>query len=304
MPIAPSGEQYEIRSGEQRAVIVEVGGGIRLYEAAGRPVLEPYAVDRMRDAAHGAPLVPWPNRLADGRYAWDGEDLQLALTEPATRTAIHGLLLWRPWRASEHDGDRVVMAARLHPQQGYPFALDVEVAYRLTPEGLEVTTTATNIGDRACPYGDGQHPYLSPADARIDDCTLELPGATRILTDDERQLPTGREAVAGTPYDFRAGRRLGDLQIDHAFTDLERDAGGRAWTRLRGPDGATAELWVDAHHPFLEVFTGDKLPPGRARRGLGIEPMTCPPNAFATGDSVLRLEPGSSVATTWGARLT
>ena len=49
------------------------------------------------DGAHGAPLIPWPNRLADGRYSFDGADHQLALTEPERHNAIHGLMRWRPW---------------------------------------------------------------------------------------------------------------------------------------------------------------------------------------------------------------
>jgi aldose 1-epimerase len=74
-------------------------------------------------------------------------------------------------------------------------------------------------------------------------------------------------------------------------------------TRLTGPDGRSAELWVDEHHPIFEIFTGDTLRPDRRRQGLGVEPMTCPPNAFQTGEGVVRLEPGQTVTTRWGVRL-
>ncbi len=74
--------------------------------------------------------------------------------------------------------------------------------------------------------------------------------------------------------------------------------------RLTAPDGATAEVWVDEHYPIIECYTGDTLAPGRRRHGVGTEPMTCPPNPFQTGESVIRLEPGQTVTTTWGARLT
>lgn len=303
MAVRPSGEQYEIRNGSQRATVVEVGGGIREYVVGERPVLDPYPVDAMCDGAHGVPLIPWPNRLADGRYRFDGVDHQVAVTEPAKHNAIHGFMRWRPWRAVTRERRRVVMAARLHPVSGYPFDVALRIAYELGPGGLAVETTATNLGTSACPYGCGQHPYLSPGDGLIDECQLEVPAATRITTDDERQLPTGREAVAGTPFDFREARRLGDLRVDHAFTDLERDPDGRAVTRLTAPDGARAELWIDEHHPIFEIFTGDTLSPARRRRGLGVEPMTCPPNAFQTGEQLIRLEPGQSVSTRWGARL-
>jgi aldose 1-epimerase len=300
---APSGEQYAIAHGDQQATIVEVGGGVREYSQAGRPILDPYDLGSMCDGAHGTPLVPWPNRLADGRYRFDGRDYQVALTEPAKNNAIHGFLRWRPWRAVRHDPDRVVMATTLFPQTGYPFLLDVEVDYHLTGDGLAVTSRATNAGDRPCPYGCGQHPYLSPGSGLLDDCDLELGAQTRIATDEVRQLPVGTEDVAGTPFDFRTRRRIGSLKVDFAFTGLARDEEGRAWVRLWGADGRCAELWVDQGYPYVELYTGDTLAPERRRRGLGTEPMSCPPNAFRTGEGVVRLEPGASVTARWGARI-
>jgi aldose 1-epimerase len=300
MTVAPSGEQFEIASGEQRAVIVEVGGGVREYYAADRPVLQSYPLGEMCDGAHGAPLIPWPNRLGDGRYRFDGAEHRLALSEPEKGNAIHGLLRWRPWQASERESNRVVMSTRLHPQPGYPFALEVSIAYELGDEGLTVATTALNACELACPYGAGQHPYISPGEGLVDDCLLELPAQTRVVTDDERQLPTGLEPVDGSELDFRDPRRLGDIRIDSAFTDLTRDAGGRAVTRISRPDGSRVELWVDEHYPFIEVFTGDGLAPQRRRRGLAIEPMTCAPNAFQSGQGLVRLEPGQSLTAHWG----
>ncbi len=303
MATAPSGEQFEIAHGSQRATVVEVGGGVREYRVGDRPVLDPYPVEAMCDGAHGAPLIPWPNRLADGVYRFDGIDYGVALTEPDKHNAIHGFLRWRSWRPVEREPSRVVMGTRLHPLMGYPFTLDVQVAYQLGEEGLVVTTTAANLGDQTCPYGAGQHPYLSPGSGRLDDCTLQLGAATRILTDNDRQLPTGRATVEGTEFDYRTGRRLGDQKLDFPFTDLDRDANGRAWARLTAPDQSCAELWVDEHYPIIEIYTGDTLSADRRRRGLGCEPMTCPPNAFASGEGLIRLPPGESLTTTWGARL-
>ncbi len=299
---APSGRQYEIGHGVQRAAIVEVGGGVREYEVDGRAVLDPYPVDRMADGAHGAPLIPWPNRVRDGRYRFDGVDHQLAVTEPTRGNAIHGLLRWRSWRPLDIGPHHIRMGIRLHPEPGYPFALDVSVEYLLDEHGLTVTTTASNVGDTACPYGCGQHPYLSGGTGLIDTCTLQLEADTRVLTD-ARGLPTDREPVDGTPFDFRNPRPLGDLRVDSAFTDLARDDAGRARAQLAGPDGRVAGLWVDHHHTYIEIFTGDTLEPHRRRRGLACEPMTCPPDALSTGIDVIRLEPGGSITTSWGAVL-
>ena len=292
MAAPPSGEQFEIRHGDQRATIVEVGGGVREYTVGDRPVLDPYSLDAMCDGEHGAPLIPWPNRLADGTYRFDDTDYAVPLTEPEKHNAIHGFLSWRSWQAVEHEhkssghGYPTPPPGRLplHPgSSGWPTSS--------VTDGLVVSTTATNIGDQACPYGTGQHPYLSPGTGRIDDCILQLGASTRILTDNERQLPTGTATVEGTDFDFRAGKRLGDQKLDTPFTDLDRDQDGRAWARLTAPDGSCTELWVDEHYPIIEIYTGDTLSPPRRRMGLGTEPMTCPPNAFQTGNGLTRLEP-------------
>jgi aldose 1-epimerase len=301
---APSGAQHEIVHGDLRAVVVEVGGGLRGLWDGEREVLQPFPLTAMCDGAHGMPLVPWPNRLADGRYDFEGESYQCPLTEPEKHNAIHGFGLWRSWHALERQGSAITMGLRIRPMKGYPFDLDVRVAYRLDDAGLSVTTTAANLGARTCPVGIGQHPYLSPgAGVRLDGCELQVDGTTRVLTDDDRQLPTGNAPVAGTDFDFRTPRRLGALEVDYAFDDLVRDGHGRAWARLTGPDGRTAALWVDEAYSLLEVFTGDTLAGDRRRTGLGVEPMTCPPNAFATGDRVLALAPGASTSATWGALL-
>ncbi len=301
--LPPSGEQFEIVHGQQRATIVEVGGGVREYVVGERPVLDPYPAWAMCDGAHGAPLIPWPNRLGDGRYRFDGVDYQVGLSEPANHNAIHGFLRWRPWQAMTRDASRVVVGTRLYPLTGYPFTLEVRIEYALDEDGLSVRTTATNLCDSACPYGAGQHPYLSPGEGLIDACTLEVAAGTRIVTDPERQLPAGRETVAGGEYDFSSPRIVGEQPIDDPFTDLARDDSGRAVCRLTAPDGATVELWADENYPFMEVFTGDTLSQSRRRRGLAVEPMTCAPNAFQSGEGLIRLEPGQTHASQWGVRL-
>nr|WP_219420306.1 hypothetical protein [Pseudonocardia nigra] len=64
----PSGRQHTIVHRDDRAVIVEVGGGLRSYVADGRELLDGYAEDEMATSARGQPLIPWPNRLRDGQY--------------------------------------------------------------------------------------------------------------------------------------------------------------------------------------------------------------------------------------------
>jgi aldose 1-epimerase len=177
--------------------------------------------------------------------------------------------------------------------------LDVAITYALTDCGLDVSTTARHAGSAALPYAAGRHPYLlSPT--TVNDCTLTLTAATYLETDD-RGLPVASERAAGSPYDFRVSRRMAGTELDHAFTDLDRDREGRTWVRLTSPDDVTTALWVDDTYPYIELSTGDAPPdPARRRRSLGVEPMTAPPNAFGDSVGVTRLEPGAITMSRWG----
>jgi aldose 1-epimerase len=296
--VAPTGEQVELVHGDQRAVVVEVGGGLRAYAAGQRELLDGYDVDAMSTSGRGQLLIPWPNRLQDGRYEFDGHRHQLALSEPEHGNAIHGLVRWTRWFVREREADRVLLEHVLHPQPGYPFSLALEVEYALAADGLSVRTTATNIGVDACPYGAGVHPYLTVGTPSVDAAILTSPGATVIRSDD-RGLPVGTDRVERTPFDFRRARAIAATTLDHAFTDLERGDDGLARVELRHPDGSGVVLWVDEGYRYLMLFTGDPLP-DVGRRSLAVEPMTCPPNAFRTGESLVRLEPGETHTARWG----
>ena len=121
-----------------------------------------------------------------------------------------------------------------------------------------------------------------------------------MLRTDPRGIPTGSAPVEGTEFDFRQTRPIGTTKLDNSYTDLERDADSLARVELRDPDqGTMLSLWLDESYPYVELFTGDPLPSVK-RRSLAVEPMTCPPNAFRTGKSVLVLEPGQEATGVWG----
>jgi aldose 1-epimerase len=299
--VAPSGEQYPLEHGDQQAVVVSVGGGLRSYQVAGRDVLDGYPADAMADGARAQTLVPWPNRVRDGAWTWRGEDQQLALTEPEQHNAIHGLVRWQPWSLLDRGPDRVVVGVDLYPQPGYPWSLRVENDYRLGAGGLTVVTTVTNRADRPAPVAVGFHPYLTVGTATVDDAVLHLP-ADRWLPTGEQQIPIDREKVAGSRYDFTTPRPIGDTEIDYTYTDLHRDPDERFRLRLSNPDdGRETVFWLGPAYRYLEVFTGDALPDkDRRRRGLGVEPMTAPPNALASGQDLVVLEPDAQWTGEWG----
>jgi aldose 1-epimerase len=298
-----TGQQYQIRAGRYRAAVTELGAGLRELLSGGRPVIAGYGPDELPPAGAGQLLAPWPNRIDGGRYVFGGAEHQLALTEPGSGNAIHGLTRWLAWTPVRHRASSVLLRLAPHGQQGYPFCLQIDAEYRLDPgTGLHVAITATNRGSQPAPYGTGSHPYLTAGTLLVDDCQLALPAASWLPLDD-RGIPSGPPApIDGTPYDFRQPRVIGATRLDHALTGLDRDRDGRAWARLAAGDGAGTRvgLWAGEGYRWLQVFTGDPLSQDRRRTAVAIEPMTCPPNAFVTGEDLLILQPGQAVTHTWG----
>lgn len=294
--VAPSGEQHEISGGGYRAVVTECGAGLRVLEREGRPLVAGYAEDEQASSGRGQLLLPWPNRIEDGRYRFDGRDHQLPLSEAARGHASHGLVRWVSWTLSERAADAVTLGYRLMSQPGYPWTLDLTASYAVSADGLDVTVTATNRADRAAPFAAGAHPYLVPGPGPLDGWRLDLRAAAA-LTVDDRLIPTGSVAVAGTGGDFRDGREIGSAELDTAYGDLDRDPDGWAEVRVSCDEGAVA-LRMDRQHKWVQVYVG---PPGR-RDILAVEPMTSPPNAFATGQDLIVIEPGETVSVRWGIR--
>ena len=294
--------EHTIRRGDASGVVVEYGGAVRSYVAGGRELLDGFAAGEAATGARGLPLLPWPNRIRDGRYTWRGQELQLPINEEDKRTALHGLVTQVAYAVAGAGEHHVELAHRIDHAPGYPFVLDLRLTYALTAGGLTVSTTATNAGTTLAPYGAGHHPYLRPTTATIDECEL-FAAAASYLPPDERGIPHTVVPVGGTPFDFRTQRSLQRVVVDACFTDLERDGDGVAEVRLVDAGGRGAAVWFDRAYRYVQLYTGDTLPEtGRRRRGLAVEPMTCPPNAFQSGTDVTALEPGESFTAIWGVR--
>jgi len=299
---SPTGQQWRIGHGRQEVVVCEVGATLRAYLADGNAVIDGFGPDAWSHSGRGQVLAPWPNRLADGRYEFNGVRAQAALDEPERRNAIHGLVRWLPWTLQTRHQNQLSLRLQLHPSPGYPFSLLLELEYHVGRDGLTVTTRARSLEESLIPFGLGFHPYLTAGTETIDNAILQLP-ARHTLDVDDRGLPTGAlTPVEGSDRDFTTSRFVGPAVLDTAYTTLERDEEGRAWAGLDAPGGAAgAALWADQRFPYLMVYTGDTLAElPRRRRAIAIEPMTCPPNALRTGKDVIELPPGQEWSARWG----
>jgi aldose 1-epimerase len=296
---ALSGHQWTIASDGHEATVVEVGGGLRTYRHDGIDLIDAYGPDEVCPGSAGQVLAPWPNRIRDGEYTFDGVEYELAITEPERNTALHGLVNWSRWHAVDVTPSSVTVECALVPVPGYPWPLVLRTTWSVGPAGLTAAHEAANVGTVKAPFGLAVHPYLIIPGQRVEDLVLEIPGQTRLLVDG-RQLPIGAAKVAGTDYDFTGGRRIGAAVLDLAFGDPVRDEAGHSFVRLLAPDGSGVACWADGSFNWWQVFTGDTLDPPRTRRSVAVEPMTCPADAFRTGRDLMLLAPGQTWRASWG----
>jgi aldose 1-epimerase len=278
------------------AFVSPLGASLRAYrvrDADGwRDVIWPYTGAAEKKGGQGDVLVPFPGRVAGGRYTFAGREHQLHNNDKETTGAIHGFLRSADWetviRPPRSDAAEVTFAASIRPTDfpGYPFDLRVTVSYLLgrspysDATGLRCSFTIANAGDGPAPVGIGFHPYFTFG-GDVGDVTLTLP-AGRVL-EFRDLLPTGAVSpVDGTALDFRTPRRVGDTRLNHCFevtqpgpheedvVECVVEAGG----------GRTIVSMEASVFRYVVAYTGDALPPGIARTAVAVEPMTCATDAF------------------------
>jgi aldose 1-epimerase len=297
---APTGDQHVITHGSFRAVITQVAAALREFTVGGVDLTEPYPESVSPPFGDGIVLVPWPNRVEDGLWSLDGKPQQLDITEPARHNALHGLLRNVGYTLVDVQPNAVTLDATVFPQHGYPFHLATTVRYELTDSGLAVTHTVRNLSAAKAPVAIGTHPFLTIGDVPTEQLTLTVHATTRFEVD-ARLNPIAELPVAGSRFDLRSGRLVGELDLDDAFGGVETVDGVSAV--LAAPDGREVRLVQDENHGYVQVFTTRDFPkkggPGLA---VAVEPMTAPPNAFNSGLGLMWVEPGQSWSVGWGIR--
>lgn len=277
--------------GAYEAVINPLGASMAALTVDGRALLLAQDGEGTAPRYRGAVLAPWPVRLEDGTYEFDGAVHTLPVNEPERGTALHGLVFDQTWDVLSQESDTAMLAYRIDSPVGYPFSLDLRLTYRLD-DGLGLALEATNTGSRRAPYGCGFHPYLVPGPVPVDDASVSLEAPTRITVTADRLLPTGSTSTAGTDHDLADRPRLGNLVLDDMFTGVTADDEGVGRAVAGG-----VEIWWDAAAlPYVQTFT----PP--ERNALAIEPCSCPANAFRSGEGLVVLEPGATHCATIGIR--
>lgn len=236
--------------------------------------------------AKGNFLIPFPNRIENGTYTFEGKKYQLPCNHQPENHAIHGLLWDKPFTITEQNiaDDSVSIKAEhtIEPDQytGYPFHLHSIITITLSTKKLTIEISAKNNGNQNLPYGAGWHPYITTGKT-IDDCTLNIPSNHIMeLSDTSVMIPTGKIIETTVPK----GEKLETTTFDTCFTPLISHE-----TIFEN-----IHLFQDKTMNFLQIYTPEQ------RTSIAIEPMSCAPNAFNNGMGLISLAPHQSVMHTFG----
>lgn len=262
-----------------------------------QPMRTPVEVARHR-WSKGAQLAPWPNRIQDAVYEFEGATYHPVKNfRPQGGHAIHGTVAFETAKLASKTPVDGTMELTISSKgwQGYPFPLKMSFRFSLDAKGgFRMETEIANTGKGRCPVGHGWHPYFRLGDS-IKPNLLQLP--------DGKRLPMTERAVPdGTRQTWNAFAKPAPIGEDFLDACVELSAkSGRVSTRLVDTDlDLSLELWQEAgpgKYGYVQVFTHPR------RHCLAIEPMTCAPNAFQNGMGLVVLEPGQSLVAACGVVL-
>ncbi len=292
---------WSITADDYACTVSARGATIEALTHRGRDLILPNRAGAGDASMAGALLAPWPNRLADGRYVFDGAVHQLPINEQATGTAVHGLATTIEFEGRMPESGRLALTGWIEPRPGYPWRIRLDVEVAVGVAGFCQRITARNESSTRAPFGMGAHPYLLAAPPRrnaVDEWSVEVSAGQVLLVSQARLLPTDLVPLGAPhapPILPGAPTPLASMRLNHAFTALSPDRPVRLLGSAHG--GVTVRMDVDA--PWLQLYTGDDLGDGAARSAVAVEPMTCPPDAFNSGVDLRILEPGESTQLTW-----
>ncbi|UVJ41692.1 hypothetical protein NVV90_18825 [Arthrobacter sp. CJ23] len=265
------------------------GATLRTLTYSGRSLLDaeaPYA---------GAVLSPWPNRLANGTYRWQGRTHHAPINELEFGHAIHGFVAAHRWSLRHHGRESVSLECHIGRDLGFDFDIHLGIRYTVGHEGLTCSIVAENVGEVAAPFACGFHPYVRPGDSPVEEWLLTIHASQHLEIDEGTKLPLRMVNTAASKFDFLQPRRVGADPFSRAFR-IDRIDEMRAAVSITDPAGGSVNLYVDAALPWVQVY---RPAPSLGVHAVAIEPMTCRPNAFNTSPEEVRRDVGIAIKAAW-----
>ena len=268
-----------LQSGEWRAELrPEIGGCLASLTRGGREILRtmPEGASNPLESAC-FPLVPYCNRIRDGRFEWQGRDVRLPANFPPEPHSLHGLGWQQPWDVTREAGFKCALAHSHDGKGGWPWAYEAHQRVRLGPEGCAITLDVTNRADEPMPCGLGLHPYPR----RRGETRVSF-AAAAMLEVDGGLIPNG---AATSASHWCQGSDLPARTIDHCFT---------GWDGLARADDDLGSITVRARGArFLHLYAPED---GSA---LCLEPVSHQPDALNSApQQMIALPPGCTASLT------
>jgi aldose 1-epimerase len=242
----------------------------------------------------GVILLPFPNRVRDGKYDFEGRESFLPINMPNEGHAIHGLMYNKSFSIIEAgEENTITLQYDYGGGDGYPFPCVVTYTFRLDEQKFTCKVEVKNKGVESLPLGIGWHPYFTLG-TDVDELLLKMPKVESICVD-ERMIPTGEKDLFD---DYEDASQIYDTEFDTGFQILDK---GEVVVSLHNQRAdVTLELFQttgESGFNYIQVFT----PPGR--KSVAIEPMTCPTNAFNSKESLITLGQSETWSGIFGVRL-
>ncbi len=252
------------------------------------------------DYFKGAKLIPFPNRIKDGKYSFKGRSYQLPINEPDENHAIHGLIWDKNLTLTEKEINDKYASVKFEYLYdgiipGYPFRMKVTATYSLlSTNGFKYTTEIVNLDNCEIPVGDGWHPYFK-ASGKVDELMLKIPAKYQIEVA-PCMIPTGVKIPVDS---FIQLTKICDTEFDTGFIIEAQE--GVATTEIYDPVyDIHINVWQEIgkwRYNYLQIY----IPP--SRKSIAIEPMTCSIDAFNNKEGLIALAPGQSVKASCGVKL-
>jgi aldose 1-epimerase len=284
------------------ATISTAGAALKRLTVGGTDLITITTGHDLNPYADGLVMAPWANRIDGGKWALDGQELQLEINDPSMNNAIHGLVSQTVFEIANRTESSLKLSTLIQPTAGYPFKLEISVTYELMSDGIEVRHNAINLSENAAPFVVGAHPYLQISGTPTE--KLEIKSSVRTVDlVNERKIPIGKQDISGSEFDITDWRELSTCNFDHGFSNLVRDSNGRGHHLLRSPSGDELDIWQSAEMKYAFIFTpdfytnnADQTP----RTAIAIEPQTGPANAFNGKEDLIWIEPNQAFDASWG----
>ncbi len=303
--------EITLSAGDLRLKVAPFGASLRgmwreAPDGTRQEIVTGYTGAKGKVGGQGDVLIPFPGRVRDGRYTFEGQTYQMPQNDKDGPNAIHGFLRLTEWEVDAQKDDMVMFSVSINAGEhsGYPFSMIAMLIYSLSEYGLHCAFSMKNLGEQNAPVAAGFHPYFTVGSEQIDADTLHVPMASTLEM--VNLLPTGAILPVGnTAFDFRSPRPIGATAFNTCYLDPIRDSDGNLRLKLGSADGQRGvTVWMDEAFNYVVLYSGDPLPPSHRRRSLAIEPMTCAADGFNHPEwGLVSLPPGETFTGAWGVEV-